>query len=62
MNDITKDVTRVQELIYELRVEEVMRREVITVTPDCAIRDLKEILRTERISGVPVMVIVGEEV
>ncbi len=55
MNDITKDVTRVQELVYELRVEEVMRPEVITVTPDCAIRDLKEILRTERISGVPVM-------
>jgi len=59
VDEITQDVTRVQELVYELRVEQVMNRDVITVTPDCAIRDLKEILRTKRISGAPVMM--GDE-
>jgi len=49
------ELTRVQELIYELTIAQVMTRSVTTVTPDCTIRDLKELLRTKRISGVPVM-------
>ncbi|MFH1086276.1 MAG: CBS domain-containing protein [Chloroflexota bacterium] len=50
-----RELTIVQELIYELRIEQVMAKDVITVTPDCTMRDLKELLRTKRISGVPVL-------
>jgi CBS domain-containing protein/anti-sigma regulatory factor (Ser/Thr protein kinase) len=49
------ELTRVQELVYELKIEQVMTKNVITVTPDCSIQDLKEILRVKRISGVPVV-------
>jgi CBS domain-containing protein/anti-sigma regulatory factor (Ser/Thr protein kinase) len=48
-------VTKVQELIYNLPIEHVMKKEVITVTPDTTIRQLKEILKDNRISGVPVL-------
>jgi len=41
--------------VYELKIEQVMTKNVITVTPDCTIRELKEILRVKRISGVPVV-------
>jgi CBS domain-containing protein/anti-sigma regulatory factor (Ser/Thr protein kinase) len=49
------DLTRAQEILYELRVEEVMTREVITVTPQTSMRELEEILRVHRISGTPVL-------
>jgi CBS domain-containing protein/anti-sigma regulatory factor (Ser/Thr protein kinase) len=49
------EITRVQELIYELKIEHVMVRDVITCAPDLPIRDLKELLRVKRISGVPVV-------
>lgn len=55
MNEISSDITRVQELVYELRIEQVMNPNVITVTPDISIRDLKELLRVKRISGTPVL-------
>ncbi len=45
----------VQELIYELTIEQVMTRDVITITPDKTMDDLKELLRAKRISGVPVV-------
>lgn len=48
-------VTRVQELIYEIKIEEVMTRNVITVTPQTSMAELREILRTHRISGTPVV-------
>jgi CBS domain-containing protein/anti-sigma regulatory factor (Ser/Thr protein kinase) len=48
-------VTKVQELIYNLPIEHVMKKDVITVTPDITIRQLKEILKDNRISGVPVL-------
>jgi CBS domain-containing protein/anti-sigma regulatory factor (Ser/Thr protein kinase) len=49
------ELTKVQELIYELHIEEVMNHNVITVTPDSSMQDLKEILRIKRISGAPVV-------
>jgi CBS domain-containing protein/anti-sigma regulatory factor (Ser/Thr protein kinase) len=55
LDDIASDITRVQELIYELRIEQVMNRDVITVTPDLSIHSLKELLRVKRISGTPVL-------
>lgn len=56
MSQMPMELTRVQELIYELTIDQVMSRDVITVTPDCTIRELQELLRTKRISGVPVVV------
>ena len=55
MSKTPTELTRVQELVYELKIEQVMTKNVITVTPDCSIQDLKEILRVKRISGVPVV-------
>lgn len=55
MNKTPTELTRVQELVYELKIEQVMTKNVITVTPDCTIQELKEILRVKRISGVPVV-------
>ncbi len=49
------EVTRRQELIYELKIEQVMVREVISVSPDATIAELKELLRSRRVSGVPVI-------
>lgn len=44
-----------QELIYTLRIKEVMKQEVITVTPQTPMREFKELLRLKRISGTPVV-------
>ncbi len=48
-------ISKVHELIYELRTERVMRRDVITVSPDTSMSQLKEVLRLNRISGAPVV-------
>jgi CBS domain-containing protein/anti-sigma regulatory factor (Ser/Thr protein kinase) len=50
-----KKVTKIQELVYELKVGDVMKKDVIAVTPETSMSELREILRSERISGVPVM-------
>ena len=50
----TKELTRVQELVYELRIDQVMTSTVISVSPDQSIAELKEVLRLNRISGCPV--------
>lgn len=49
------NLTKVQELVYELKVEQVMTRDVITCSPDNTMAELKEVLRVNRISGVPVV-------
>lgn len=49
------EITKVQELMYELRVEEIMARPVITVGPDDSMRQAKELMRFRRISGIPVV-------
>ena len=46
---------KVQELIYELPIKRVMKKNVITIPPDATISELKELLRVNRISGVPVL-------
>jgi CBS domain-containing protein/anti-sigma regulatory factor (Ser/Thr protein kinase) len=48
-------VSRVQELVYELTIAEVMTPDVVTVTPRTSMRELKELLRQHRISGTPVV-------
>jgi len=52
---VSAEVTRAQELVYELTIEQVMTKDVITCSPDVPISDLKELLRVKRISGVPVI-------
>lgn len=49
------EIGRIQELIYEMTVKQVMSRNIITVGPDTKISELKEVLRINRISGTPVL-------
>ncbi|UCC97038.1 MAG: CBS domain-containing protein [Phycisphaerales bacterium] len=48
-------ISKVQELIYEIRVGEVMKTDPVTVTPQMPMSQLREILREKRISGTPVV-------
>ncbi|UCF09837.1 MAG: CBS domain-containing protein [Candidatus Bipolaricaulota bacterium] len=50
---------KTQELLYELKIAEVMRRELNTFSPVMTMSELRDILRDHRISGVPVLE--GEE-
>lgn len=47
--------SRIEELAYELKVEQVMTKNVTTISPKNKITELREILRTKRISGCPVV-------
>ncbi|HUT15901.1 MAG TPA: CBS domain-containing protein [Anaerolineae bacterium] len=53
--DSVLEITKLQELVYELRIEQVMVRDVITISPENSMRELKEVLRVNRISGTPVL-------
>ena len=48
-------LTRTQELVYEMKVAEVMVRDVVTVSPEISMGELREVLRAKRISGTPVV-------
>jgi CBS domain-containing protein/anti-sigma regulatory factor (Ser/Thr protein kinase) len=48
-------ISRIQELVYEIRVGEVMQKDVITISPQTQMSKLRGILRKKRISGAPVM-------
>jgi CBS domain-containing protein len=48
-----KEITKLQELTYELKVEQAMMRNVITVSPHSTMAEFREVLRTNRISGTP---------
>lgn len=50
-----QDITRLQELTYELTVGQAMSTNVITVSPHDTMAQFREILRVHRISGTPVM-------
>lgn len=50
-----KEVTKTQEMIYELQVREVMTRKVIAVASATLMGELRGILRDNRISGTPVV-------
>jgi CBS domain-containing protein/anti-sigma regulatory factor (Ser/Thr protein kinase) len=53
--DPSKEFTKVQELVYELKIEHVMIKSVITASPDNLMCELRDVLRDQRISGVPVI-------
>ena len=48
-------ISRLQELIYEISVGEVMKRKVVTVSPQTPMSQLRAILLEKRISGTPVV-------
>ncbi|GFP23489.1 hypothetical protein HKBW3S44_00793 [Candidatus Hakubella thermalkaliphila] len=48
-------LTKLEELLRELRVEEVMTRRLVSVSGDFTMAQVKELLRKHRISGVPVL-------
>jgi len=50
----TLRATRTQELIYEVRVEEAMTREVITVEAESSMAEVLGILKEKRLTGTPV--------
>jgi CBS domain-containing protein/anti-sigma regulatory factor (Ser/Thr protein kinase) len=49
------EVQKIQELVYELKIGDIMTRRLITVTPGTAMREVKGLLRDHRISGLPVL-------
>lgn len=49
------DITRVEELSYDLKIADVMSREIRSLTPNQTMRDLFDLLRKNRISGAPVV-------
>jgi CBS domain-containing protein/anti-sigma regulatory factor (Ser/Thr protein kinase) len=50
-----RQVGKIQELVYELKVEAVMSRKLITLSPEAPMSGLRAILRNNRISGLPVV-------
>lgn len=50
-----EEVTKLQELIYTTRVENVMAQDVITVDPSMTMEEVKELMGRKRISGAPVL-------
>jgi CBS domain-containing protein/anti-sigma regulatory factor (Ser/Thr protein kinase) len=50
-----ENITRVEELAYELKVEAVMTRDLQSVSPDTSMMDTLEIFRKNRISGATVL-------
>lgn len=53
---VAEGITRVEELAYELKIEEVMTRSIKALTPDMHMIDVLDMFRQERISGAPVVV------
>ena len=50
-----KDITRVEELAYDLKIQEVMTRDLVVASPTMKMREMLELLRNRRISGAPVV-------
>ncbi len=51
----TREVTKLQALAYELRVDQAMTWDVITIPPSTTMDEFGEILRANNISGTPVV-------
>jgi CBS domain-containing protein/anti-sigma regulatory factor (Ser/Thr protein kinase) len=48
-------IGKIQELIYELKIESVMRKKMVTVSPDSTITEAKDLLLQYHITGLPVI-------
>ena len=51
-DQLAGSITRVEELAYIIRIEEVMTKQLITISPDAPMSEVVNILREKRISGV----------
>lgn len=49
------EINRVEELSYDLKIREVMTKELHTARPEMSLSDMLELLRLNRISGAPVV-------
>jgi len=49
------EVHKAQELVYELQIGQLMTRRLITAAPEMTMRQVKALLRDNRISGLPVL-------
>ena len=52
---VHKVPTKTQELTYELKVKQVMRKNVITLKPESTMNEVRRILRKNKISGIPIV-------
>ena len=50
-----RKITKTQELVYEMKVDQVMTRDVVTIRPETPMSRLREVFREKRISGAPVV-------
>ncbi|MAT45143.1 MAG: signal transduction protein [Anaerolineaceae bacterium] len=50
-----ENISRVEELAYEIKVNEVMTKDPITLAPNMHMREALEIFRQKRISGAPIL-------
>ncbi len=50
-----REITKIQELTYELKVEDAMTRKGVTISPETTMDEFREVLRVNRISGTPVV-------
>jgi CBS domain-containing protein/anti-sigma regulatory factor (Ser/Thr protein kinase) len=49
------EVQKIQELVYELKIGDIMTRRVFTVTAATTMRKVRDLMRDHRISGLPVL-------
>ncbi len=54
-----ENISRVEELAYEIRINEVMSESPVSLTPDMHMGEVLEIFRKKRISGAPVITSTG---
>jgi CBS domain-containing protein/anti-sigma regulatory factor (Ser/Thr protein kinase) len=53
--DLDARLTKTQELVYEMKVGDVMAKNVVTIRPTDRMSQLRDTFRTNRISGLPVV-------
>ena len=54
-DELAGNITRVEELAYILKIEDVMTSEVKTLGPQGSMRDVADFMRENRISGIPIV-------
>jgi CBS domain-containing protein/anti-sigma regulatory factor (Ser/Thr protein kinase) len=55
-DEYAENITRVEELAYELRINEVMTEDVFCLSPEMPMEDALDLFQKERISGAPVTI------
>lgn len=54
-SESTPNITKLKELTYEIKISQAMTKDVVTVSPDTSMCELRDVLRINRISGTPVV-------